>query len=249
MRTQQSLLNSELFRTKNNNMFRRVFIKRTLPALGLILVPQVLRPKMRNVKFKVLLLGDSISIGYTPFVQKQLEGVATVVRPLHKNGSNENCQGTTNGVKHIDRWLKGENWDVIHFNFGLHDLKKVDPITGKNSTKKEDPNQADIKQYKKNLKRIVKKLKETRATLVFATTTPYPDHPSGPLRETGLPELYNEVALKIMRKNDILVNDLHSFVVPKMEELMIPNNVHFTKKGSRTLATEVATIIKKVLKN
>jgi len=193
---------------------------------------------------KVLLLGDSISIGYTPFVQNILQSKAVVQRPMNNKGGYQNCQGTTNGIKNIDRWLGHTSWDVIHFNFGLHDLKRVDPDTCKNSTKKSDPTQADLKQYRKNLKLIVKRLKQTGAKLIFATTTPYPDNPQGPLREPGLPEKYNKVALKIMKKNDIVINDLFTFVIPKIKELQLPNNVHFSKYGSEILAKEVARAIK-----
>ena len=228
-------------------MKRRLFLKRTTPALGLLMFPHLLKAKAQKELPNVLILGDSISIGYTPFVQEQMKGIAKVVRPLRENGSNENCQGTTNGVKHIDRWLGDTQWDIIHFNFGLHDLKRVDPETGKNSMKPEDPYQANLKQYKNQLRTIVKKLKKTKAILIFATTTPYPDVPAGPLRTADLPEKYNRVALKIMKKNDILVNDLHRFVIPRMKELQIPNNVHFTKEGSKVLAKEVVSFIHKIL--
>ena len=100
---------------------------------------------------KVLLIGDSISIGYLPFVQEIMQGKASVDRiPLNANGKAENCQGTTNGVQNIDRWLGDTKWDVIHFNFGLHDIKHVKPTTGKNSNDPNDPQQSDLKQYKKN---------------------------------------------------------------------------------------------------
>ena len=65
----------------------------------------------------------------------------------------------------------------------------------------------------------------------------------GPLRDPGMPEKYNKVALKIMKKNQILVNDLHAYVLPRMEELQRPNNVHFTETGSRALAEQVAGMI------
>ena len=76
--------------------------------------------KKADDKPRVLILGDSISIGYTPFVQKMMEGEAVVIRPMGKKNPKtgqvraENCSGTTNGVKNIDRWLKidGGNWDM-----------------------------------------------------------------------------------------------------------------------------------------
>jgi acyl-CoA thioesterase-1 len=122
----------------------------------------------------------------------------------------------------------------------LHDIKHVNPVTGINSHNPEHPLQADLKQYIKNLEEIVEKLKTTGAKLVFATTTPYPDGVGGPLRDPGMPEKYNNAAVKIMKRNGIMVNDLHAYVLPRMEELQRPNNVHFTKKGSRELAKLVA---------
>ncbi|GAA4437416.1 SGNH/GDSL hydrolase family protein [Ravibacter arvi] len=191
---------------------------------------------------RVLILGDSISIGYTPHVVELLKEVAEVSRPA------ENCQGTTNGVKKIDTWLGDSRWDVIHFNFGLHDLKHVDPVTFQNSTREEDPKQADVKQYARNLKAITEKLKSTGAVLIFATTTPFPDKPDGPLRRASDVKAYNRAALKIMKKNGVLINDLHSFALPRMSALQIPKNVHFTKEGSKVLAEQVAGVIRKEIR-
>src|ERR1051325_9877533 len=66
---------------------------------------------------RVLLIGDSISIGYTVTVQKALAGKANVHR-IPENGAD-----TVNGLKKIESWLGDSHWDVIHFNWGLHDLK------------------------------------------------------------------------------------------------------------------------------
>ena len=59
--------------------------------------------------------------------------------------------------------------------------------------------------------------------------------------------MYNEIALKIMRDNEVEVNDLYSFVLPRMEELQRPNNVHSTESGSEALAEQVAKVIGKNL--
>ena len=66
---------------------------------------------------RILLIGDSISIGYTLPVRKQLEGKANVHRITINGGP------TANGVANLGKWLGPAKWDVIHFNFGLHDLK------------------------------------------------------------------------------------------------------------------------------
>lgn len=227
-------------------MKRRSFIKSTAVVTAASFLSSKIWAQNKKLP-NVLILGDSISIGYTPFVVELLKYRANVYRPTLKNGNPENCQGTNNGVKNIDRWLGDKKWDIIHFNFGLHDLKHVDPISGKNSNKPEDPLQADLKQYKKNLKLIVKKLQATGAQLIFATTTPYPDKVDGPLRDPGMERKYNRVATKIMNKNRIPINNLHAFVVPRMDEIQRPNNVHFTKEGSLALANKVVERISEFL--
>ncbi len=196
---------------------------------------------------KVLLLGDSISIGYTNFVTGILLDRVHVFRPLNNGGSYLNCEGTTKARKELPKWLGDGNWDAIHFNFGLHDLKHVDAATGRNSRKPEDPLQASPEQYGKNMEWIVQQLTATNAKLIFATTTPYPENPGGPLRDAGLPAKYNQIALPIMHRNKIDINDLYSFLLPRMEELMPPRNVHLTPAGSLELAKHVVEHIERAL--
>jgi len=198
-------------------------------------------------KPNVLLIGDSISIGYTPIVQGMLTAEANVTRPLNANGGFLNCEGTTRGVAMMDEWLSKAEWDVIHFNFGLHDLKHVDAKTGRNSNDPLDPQQADPETYESNLDAIVRRLKQTDAELVFATTTPYPDKPGGPLRRSDQVAIYNAAAKRVMSRHGIEIHDLHDLVQPKMSELLLPNNVHFTSRGNRFLAEHVAGVIRRRL--
>lgn len=231
-------------------MKRRSLIKTSLLGTGILCSSPLLSSIVYGPNTElpnVLIIGDSISIGYTPVVKELLQYKANVYRPVKEDGNAENCQGTTYGVQNIERWLGKTKWDLIHFNFGLHDIKHVDPETGKNSNNPNHPQQAGLKQYKKNLSTIVKKLKTTGATLIFATTTPYPDKVTGPLRKPGMPRKYNQTARKIMNKNNIGINDLYAFVKPRMDEIQRPNNVHFTKKGSYELAVKVAERINELL--
>ena len=85
-------------------------------------------------------------------------------------------------------------------------------------------------------------------TLIFATTTPYPDKLERQIRTPGMPEKYNKVALEIMEENGIEVNDLYSFVLPRMNEIQIPNNVHFTEAGYLALGEQVSKAILNKLK-
>ena len=220
---------------------RRNFMKRALALAGGSLMAPAVFGRKKTALPRVLILGDSISIGYTPYVKEMLAGEAEVDRPA------ENCQGTKNGILKIDQWLGDTKWDVIHFNFGLHDLKHVDALTGKNSDKEEDPHQSDVDTYAKNLKEITKKLRATGAKLIFATTTPYPDKVNNPLRKLEDVHAYNRAALKVMKKYRIKIDDLYSFALTIMASHQIPNNVHFTKDGSKELAGKVVESIRSSL--
>jgi hypothetical protein len=227
---------------------RRNFIKSTLLASPVVVLPGLIPEIFNTDKYKILIIGDSISIGYTPFVKELLKYSAEIVRPVNIDGSDENCQGTIYGVANIDRWLGSTKWDVIHFNFGLHDIKHVDPVTGEGSNNPTHPLQAELKLYKKNLEIIVQKLKATGARLIFATTTPYPGSTNNPLRDPGMPVKYNREAIKIMNKNKIMINDLYAFMLPRLSELQLPQNVHFTAEGYNALAQKVVERIKEAIR-
>lgn len=190
----------------------------------------------------VLILGDSISIGYTPYVQEMLKGEARVVRPTLANGAAENCAGTAKGVEYLKEWLAvGDGkWDVIHFNFGIHDLKHVHPNTGENSVDPAMPRQAEPDAYEKQLRSIVAELKSSGAKLIFATTTPVPEGKVNPLRKPEDVAAYNNIAKKVMEENGIAINDLHAFALSQLEKIQLPNNVHFTDEGYVFLGGEVA---------
>jgi acyl-CoA thioesterase-1 len=197
--------------------------------------PEEPEPAARNAgPPRVFIIGDSISIGYTKPLQQLLAGRAVVV---HNPG---NAAHSANGLAKLDEWLGDGEWDVIHFNHGLHDLKWVDE-NGKNVRTREGGRiQIPLDQYERNLDAIVERLKKTKAALIFATTTPYPGTLNNPLREEGMAEKYNAAALKVMKKHGVAVNDLYSFALPRLAELQRPGNVHFTEQGSKVLAEEVA---------
>lgn len=197
---------------------------------------------------RVLLLGDSISIGYTPYVQKMLEGDAVVIRPT-RGQRPENCAGTTNGVQHVDRWLKidGGHWDVIHFNFGLHDLKRVMPGTLSNSDDPAHPRQAEPGRYEQQLREIAQKLKASGAKLIFCTTTPVPEGGVKPHRDVDDPQRYNAIGRKIAKEVGAEVDDLFAVAQPRLKEIQRPVNVHFTPEGSKLLAEYVVKAIRQSL--
>jgi lysophospholipase L1-like esterase len=192
---------------------------------------------------RVLLIGDSISIGYTLPVRDRLKAVANVHRPP------TNCNATIHGLASLDKWLGDPNtpqgrWDVIHFNWGLHDLKHHD---GKGNIVDVDkgPQQVPVDEYEKNLHTLVKRLKATGATLIFATTTPVPEGAKG--RVPADVAKYNDAALRVMKEEGVAVDDLNSFITPKLAELQNKKDVHYTPAGYNALADQVAESIRKAL--
>ena len=102
----------------------------------------------------------------------------------------------------------GGNWDVIHFNFGIHDTAYRNPKNYKDKDEKRYPVCVPIDRYEANLRKMVAKLKKTGATLVWATITPL--HKDTPGWKQGDEDRYNAVASKIMRENGVIIEDLNA---------------------------------------
>src|SRR5689334_11596145 len=164
---------------------------------------------------RVLLIGDSISIGYTVPVRNALAGKANIHR-IPENGAD-----TANGLKKLDSWLGDSHWDVIHFNWGLHDLK-VTP---------DGSRQVPIEAYENNLTTLVMRMKQTGARLIWATTTPVPEGKQNPPREAPDAAKYNAAAKRVMEANGIAVDDLFGVALPRVAEIQLPSNVHFNAAG------------------
>ena len=173
---------------------------------------------------RVLLIGDSISIGYTLPTRAALAGKANVHRPP------TNCGGTPNVLRNLDEWLGSGHWDLIHYNSGKHAPTRPG---GKRAVTPE--------QYERNLRIIVERLKKTGAQMIWCSTTQSPEAVCGAPAEDFV--TYNALAGKIMEENGIPINDLYGFSLPRLHELQIPVNSHFTPEGSKVLATQVASTI------
>lgn len=194
---------------------------------------------------RVLLIGDSISIGYTVPVREKMEGKANVHRPL------ANCGPTTSGLAKLDAWLatggEGKSWDVIHFNWGLHDLKYLGP-NGENLQDPANPvnkQQVPPEEYRKNLQQLVDHLKKTGATLIWRNTTPVPEGARG--RVVGDSANYNAIAETIMKSSGIEIHDLYTFALERQDTIQKKADVHFYPEGSAALADDVVRVIEAAL--
>jgi lysophospholipase L1-like esterase/dienelactone hydrolase len=184
---------------------------------------------------KVVLVGDSIRQGFAPLVVKRLEGKAIVVSHEANGGDSGNV------LKHLDEWLIKEQPNIVHFNCGLHDLKRG---------KKDAAYQVSLEQYEKNLRAIVGRIrKETKAAILFADTTPIHDERHAK-RGAAFDRLeadvlrYNEAAVAIMKAEGVPVDDLHALVVHGgADKLLGADGTHYTKEGYALLADAVADCI------
>ncbi|MDO6487556.1 SGNH/GDSL hydrolase family protein [Colwellia sp. 6_MG-2023] len=210
------------------------------------------RPEFKFIKNNpslpnVLIYGDSISIHYTKQVRENIENRANVYR-LYRNGSDsggfiakmDKMHSTMQNVALQDRWTF--NWDVIHFNVGLHDLKyvkagKLDKANGKLT--------ASIDEYKTNLRNIIIYLKKLapEATLIFATTTPVPEGEKG--RFAGDAIKYNTAALSVLKNfPEVQINDLYQLTKPNHTNWWAkPGDVHYNNKGTKAQANQVSSVI------
>jgi len=176
---------------------------------------------------KVLIIGDSISIGYTDPVTRLLAGKADVKRVP------DNCQSTVYALEHIRQWIGEEHWDVIHFNWGIWDMHHLDDWRIRTTPV----------EYERNLRRLVDILKSTKARLIWASTTPVRTSSTGWwVSESDIPR-YNAVAARVMRDNAIPVDDLYSVILPKLSELRTDDGCHYKPEGSEFLAQSVAKSI------
>ena len=111
-----------------------------------------------------------------------------------------------------------------------------------------DPPLRTVEEYQANLEKIVARLRQTGARLVFATTTPVPEGVTNPYRNPEDPARYNAAAVEVMKRHGIRVNDLFAFAQPRLAEIQLPRNVHFTPQGSAALADQVAGLLRRELK-
>lgn len=187
---------------------------------------------------RVLVIGDSISIGYTLPLRAALEGFANVHRPP------ENCAHTWKGLSALDGWLGEGKWDLIHFNWGLHDLKYVNDDGGLAPPPK-GTQVSTLEEYEANLEKLVVRLKATGAKLIWRPTTPVPKGASGRVPE-DLPK-YNAAARRVIDRHSIQIDDMNAFIAAQQIPHVRPDNVHFSRESSARLAANSASAIRDAL--
>ncbi len=193
---------------------------------------------------KIILLGDSIRMGYQTYVKEELEGEYKVIY------SKDNGRFTSFTLWQLNQLLK-EHSDVslIHWNNGYWDMNIEAPM--------KEP-MTPIEDYVKNLRRIIKLIRETTsAKIIFANTVPVLE--KGMARDiTGIDtEIsmdnewvieYNRAAEAVMAEESIPVNDLYSLCLAHPHYHKCDDLLHLTEKSSREWAKQVAKMAREILK-
>jgi len=215
-------------------------MKRTLILVLFVAPPITARAQPAKTDLpRVVLVGDSIRVGYAPLVIEKLAGVAEVISPEPNGGDSANV------LKHLDEWVIKAKPAVVHLNCGLHDLKKP---------KSTGAYQVGLDSYATNLKQIVTRIRdETGAAIIFASTTPILDDRHAKRKanfhrfEADV-QRYNDKAATVLREMSVPMDDLHALVVHYgTEKLLGPDGTHYTPEGYERLATAVADSIRRQL--
>jgi dienelactone hydrolase/lysophospholipase L1-like esterase len=195
---------------------------------------QARQPDSKPELPRVVLIGDSIRLGYAPLVAARLKGKAEILSPTPNGGDSSNV------LKNLDEWVLRTKPDIVHLNCGLHDLKL---------SKQTKRHQVPLEQYETNLREIVARIRKTSAVLVFASTTPILDDRHARRgadfdRFEADVQSYNAAALKVMHESGVAVHDLHGLVSGSgAETLLGRDGTHYTPAGNERLADGVADCI------
>ena len=182
----------------------------------------------------LLLIGDSIRMGYDKSVKKTLEGVANVIFPA------ENCRFASYVLRYFHEYVKdvkGEEIDVIHWNAGLWDCLRLF---------EEEPH-TPIDVYAYYIDRICIRIKKIcpNARVIFATSTKVLSKKMSVnfKRYNEEIEKYNEAAVNVVKKYGFEVNDLYSLSVSLPEQAHSDAVHYYTPMGTEAFTNQVLSFV------
>ncbi len=184
---------------------------------------------------KVVLMGDSIRMGYDKYVKEALLDTAEVYYP------SENCRFAEYMLRYAHVWKEEGKWpddvDLVHWNAGLWDVLELfddGPLTS-------------ISYYAEAIARINKRIRMLypKAKIVFATSTPVIEekYGEGAKRHNEIIKKYNEAAINALASSDTLINDLYSLAEGFPEEYHSDPTHYSTDKGRELIGGRVISII------
>jgi hypothetical protein len=182
----------------------------------------------------ILLVGDSIRMGYDKAIKKTLNGIANVYYP------SENCRFSSYVLRYMHEYkdiLHGQEVDVLHWNAGLWDCLR---LFG------EEPH-TPIEVYKYYIDRICVRIKKLfpNAKVIFATSTSVLSEKMDDnfKRYNEEIEAYNEAAIEVVSKYGFEIDDLYSVSVSLPEEAHSDPVHYYTTVGTEMLTNKVLSHI------
>lgn len=188
---------------------------------------------------KIVLIGDSIRMGYDKYVKVALENSAEVFYPP------ENCRFTEYVLRYAHEWKASGKWgsdvDLVHWNAGLWDALELfgdEPLTS-------------LSYYGEAIGRIDKRLRMLfpKAKMVFATSTNVNEARARPefIRHNTTIEKYNAEALRVLSDTDTVINDLYPLTA-SVPDSYRSDWVHFyTPEGTELIGGKVLSVICEIL--
>jgi lysophospholipase L1-like esterase len=186
----------------------------------------------------VILIGDSIRLGYQSHVEKALSGQVEFWFPEQNGGTSENV------LAHLEEWIIARQPSILHLNCGLHDLRVEFGAAD---------SAVPLARYRANLDEMFRRLRESyKGKVIWALTTPVNEawhHANKSFdRFESAVLAYNQAANEVCTCWDIQVSDLYQAVIDAgRDRLLRPDGVHFTDEGYAALGQIVAESIKKAL--
>lgn len=198
------------------------------------------RESSSDIMRQVILIGDSIRMGYQPVVARLLEGWATVTGPT-ANGFT-----TANVLANLDHWTEHDPAAgvIVHINAGLHDIKRRRP---------DQAIETPLDVYRENVRTILARLEASirGATLIWARITPVHDqnhHQNKSFdRRTTDVDAFNAVADAVAADANVPINDLHDVIMRSgKDRLLNKDGVHYSAEGYELLGNAVAAKVREV---
>ncbi len=182
----------------------------------------------------LLLIGDSIRLGYDKSVKKTLEGKANVFFPK------ENCRFASYVLRYFHEYLAQagtDDMDVIHWNTGLWDCLRLF---------EEEPH-TPIDVYAYYIDRICVRIRKfcPNAKVVFATSTSVLSEEMGKdfKRYNEEIEAYNKAAVEVVKKYGFEVNDLYAVSTTLPKEAHSDPVHYYTKTGTEAFTNQVLSVV------
>lgn len=174
---------------------------------------------------RILLVGDSISVGYREGVQKLFGDTYAIDLLATSKGIND-----PGFIKELEYMLSQYDYEVVHFNNGIHGLYM------------------DIDTYELSYRYVLNFIKTKCENIVLVLSTPATEEhePTKHSADNDIITVRNKVVLKIAKEYNFPINDLYSAMDGKPKYKV--DCYHYNQEGKGEQSGIVKSALEKVLK-